>query len=46
MGYINTAVEFRISMHRILIWNLLLRYKDEEDMFIYFSFDINPELHM
>lgn len=45
MGYINIAVEFRISMHRILIWNLL-RYKDEEDMFIYFSFDISPELHM
>jgi len=36
MGYINVAVEFRISMHRILVLNLLLRHKDEEDMLIYF----------
>lgn len=34
MGYI--AVEFRVSMHRVLILNLLLRYKDEGDVFVYF----------
>lgn len=35
MGYINVAMEFGISMHRVLILNLLLSYKDEEDMLIY-----------
>lgn len=35
MGYINVAMEFGISMHRVLILNLLLSYKDEKDMLIY-----------
>lgn len=36
MGYINVAMEFGISVHRVLISNLLLSYKNEEHMLIYF----------
>lgn len=36
MGLFNVSVEFRISMHSILIFNLLLRHRNEEDILIYF----------